>query len=140
MVIIDGHLQHTAIAELWRYMEEEFNWTCERIPVHYIIYSDVPAESALEKMKNSKLLSSPSANVLTCTHFTDVLKSFFAYGRSFHDFYKVPFDEAWITVFANDIESAKFIPAAFRTTYCRYIQATRIYLLCGDLPTVGESE
>lgn len=80
--------------------------------MYYDIHSDGMVLSALEKMKNSNMLNSVSANVLPFATFMDVPKSVLAYARSFHDSYDVPFDEVQIADIVKDMESASFIPAA----------------------------
>lgn len=132
-MIIGGNYRHGAIFELQKDNAEAFNWTCERIPMYYNIYSDRKVLSALKKMRKSNLHNSSSTNVLPFPTFIDVIKSDLAYARPFHDSYEVPFEYLWIVDSINEVDSDNFIQAATRTTHYRYIRGTRLCLRCGDL-------
>lgn len=71
--------------------------------------------------KNSKLLNTESATVLSCTLFSAVLPSVTAYERTFNVIYNVPG------------ASSAFIPHALKTTNDRYIRVARFCIASDEL-------
>lgn len=83
------------------------------------------------RRRKTARLNSASANLLPCTTFMDFLNSVRAYKISFHNSYKVQFEEVRIAHIIKHMGSTKFIPAASQSTPLRYTRATRLCLRGG---------
>lgn len=110
-------MEHQISTGLWR-----------TSPYILTMRADGRSFSAVDLMKNSKLLNNVIQKARACISFVVILRAVIAYVRGFDESYPVPRTEARILNDRRDMQSANFIPGVGSKTYNRYIHAARLCL------------
>lgn len=134
VIIVDGHHRYLAIEELRKDKNPRYNWTRSLLQVYLTIRANGCSLSALEYIKNSKLLNTVSGNVFPCTSFIAILNTVLQYATWFEITHGITILQARLVDVKKDMKKANYIPSAQSdASYRRYIQTAKLALRCDGL-------
>lgn len=84
--------------------------------------------SSAQTVKPSKITNVSTGIVRGGTYFTDTIRSFFNYTRTFQEHYVVSFGDALVLEKAYGIMSSRFLYASHKVTYERYMRVAKMIM------------